>query len=665
MSQSWFSIKAQGGEKPLQISIHDEIGFYGVSAKAFIDELSASGNPSEIRLSIHSNGGDVLDGWAIYNALASHPARVVAKIEGLAASMASVIAMAADEVEMPENAFMMIHNATAGVMGDAQEMADMAATLQKVQDGIVTAYSKRTGLSAEEVADLMNHETYLTAAEAVEKGFADTVLKSFKAAACLKHWKGSLPDGLQNKLSFEDSTPPVEPLKPIENTPAKPAKTPAMSEPTTTNEREPQAPSIKDMYAGDKPRRDEIEAIGKNFQLPDEKIKEAIEDGVELDTFRNHVMSNFDPSRLSVTAPEALQDAYTIGNSEAEKFSMFKALRDVSNGGDMTGLEKEVQDELSKKFHAATGEAATGILIPSEWWNKSQSGIQNAATVGTGTSGGNTVDEEMQGMTDYLSDYSILPEIGATIFRDATGNLEFPRSTAGYSGTWDAETDAIANADATLAANLTLSPKRVGAGTAVSKKLLLQSSIDFENWVRGQLQKAIAEAVDRAAIVGTGANDQPTGLLATSGLGSYAWQVGSAAWVNIVDQVAVLRAANSDLNKAAWLTDHTVRADWKKTPVVSGASNMIIERGFKPRQAMVDDLPFLDHTDVTTGKVALGDFSSLMVALWGGIQLTYDPFSLKKSGQIELYAETYADVGVRQPADFCIGDSGVTHAGSI
>jgi HK97 family phage major capsid protein len=194
---------------------------------------------------------------------------------------------------------------------------------------------------------------------------------------------------------------------------------------------------------------------------------------------------------------------------------------------------------------------------------------------------------------------------------------------------------------------------------------LLQSSIDFENWVRGQLQKAIAEAVDRAAIVGTGANDQPTGLLATSGLGSYAWQVGSAAWVNIVDQVAVLRAANSDLNKAAWLTDHTVRADWKKTPVVSGASNMIIERGFKPRQAMVDDLPFLDHTDVTTGKVALGDFSSLMVALWGGIQLTYDPFSLKKSGQIELYAETYADVGVRQPADFCIGDSGVTHAGSI
>lgn len=661
-SKSWFSFKNAGGDKPLQISIHDEIGFFGISAKAFIDELSNSPDASEIHLSIHSNGGDVMDGWAIANAIKNHPAKVTAKVEGLAASMASVIAMAADEVQMPDNTFMMIHNAKAGIYGDAKEVSDMAETLQKVQDGIVNVYVQRTGLSAEEVSELMNKETYLTAEEAVDKGFADTVLPAFKAAACKDRWGDRLPDELKNKLTFEEPKAP----QPKDTTPQpKALKETAMSDQKPPIESKPEPISIKDALAADKPRRDEIQAMGSKFSISEDETNRAIENGVEVDSFRSFVMDNFKPNPAPISASKGLQDANTVGDLGAENFSMFKALREVSNGGDMTGLEAEVQNELSKKFHAATGEAPTGMLIPSEWWNKTAGKFQNAATVGTGTSGGNTVDTEMQSMTDYLSDYSMLPELGATIFRDASGNLEFPRSTAGYSGTWDAETDAIANADATLAANLTLSPKRVGAGTAISKKLLIQSSVDFESWVRTQLQKAIAEAVDRAAITGSGASDQPTGLLATSGMGAYTWVTGSAAWVNIVDQEAVLRAANGDLNNSTWLTDHTVRADWKKTPVAAGAANMIIERGFAPRESMVDDLPFLDHTDVTTGKVVLGNFADLMVALFGGIQLTYDPYSLKKSGQVELYCETFADVGVRQPASFVIGNDGTDHAGRI
>ena len=108
-NQSWYSIKAKANDTA-EISIYDEIGFWGVSAASFAQDLKDCGNSlKQINLHIHSPGGDVFDGIAIYNLLKNHPANVTVYIDGLAASMASVIAMAGNEVIMPENAMMMIH----------------------------------------------------------------------------------------------------------------------------------------------------------------------------------------------------------------------------------------------------------------------------------------------------------------------------------------------------------------------------------------------------------------------------------------------------------------------------------------------------------------------------------------------------------------------------
>ena len=254
--------------------------------------------------------------------------------------------------------------------------------------------------------------------------------------------------------------------------------------------------------------------------------------------------------------------------------------------------------------------------------------------------------------------------MGATIFRDCQGNLEFPRSTAGYTGTFDAETDTIANADATFAANLVLTPKRVGAGTAVSKQLLAQSSVDFEAWVRGELQYGIASAIDRAAITGAG-GDAPTGVLNASGTDAYTWNSANALWTNIVDQIADYRDNNAPLAAASWLTDTSVWASWYKTQLADSTATFVIEEDVNNNGYTVAGRPFCEHTDVTAGKVILADFSQLFVALWGGIQLTYDPYSQKKAGQVELYAETFADVGLLQPNSFVIGDDGTANAGAL
>lgn len=661
MKDSWYSIQAKANTA--EISIHDEIGYFGVNAKQFIDELKALHAVDTVSLSVHSPGGDVLDGWAIFNALQEHPAEINAKVEGFAGSMASVILMAADHIAMPENAFLMIHNPWAGVIGDAQEMIDMADTLEKIQNGIVSTYAKRTGLSTEEVQDLMAHETFMDGAECVEKGFADTLLEQVKAAACAPEWQEKIknfPKGLV--FGKAETKPEPTPQEPIKKTPI------AMSDEPKAADK-PQI-SIKDALAADKPRRDEIQAIGKKFNLSDDQISKAIEDGVEIETFRNSVLDGFDPESFTATVAggeikaDELKNSAHVGDKSAERYSLFKALKQHVNDGRLDGLEKEVQDELAANYRNATGKVADGLLIPAEYWNAQGPGIQNAATVGTGTSGGNTVETEMQGLTDYLKDYSILPRVGATIFRDAVGNLEFPRSTAGYSGTWDAETDTIANADATFAANLTLSPKRVGAGTAVSKQLLAQSSVDFESWVRGELQYAIATAVDRAAITGAG-GDAPTGVLSASGTDAYTWQSGSALWVNIVEQIEDYRDNNAPLERGTFLTDTATWSNWYQTQLAASTGKFVIEQNPNSDGYTVAGRPFYEHTDVTATKVILGDFSRLFVAMWGGIMLTYDPYSQKKSGQVELYAETFADCGLLQPNAFVIGDDGTSHAGAL
>jgi ATP-dependent Clp endopeptidase proteolytic subunit ClpP len=179
--QSWYEIKAKADEA--EIVIFDEIGFFGITAKDFLDDLKALGDVRAITLRINSPGGGVFDGNAIFNAMKRHPANVTVFVDGLAASIASVIAMAGDRVVMPENAMMMIHDPFGLVVGTSEEMARMADTLDKLKAGLVAAYRGKTGLPDDEIAALMSDETWMTAAEAVEKGFADEVEAPVQVAA--------------------------------------------------------------------------------------------------------------------------------------------------------------------------------------------------------------------------------------------------------------------------------------------------------------------------------------------------------------------------------------------------------------------------------------------------------------------------------------------------
>lgn len=187
------------GEIYLYGTIGDSFWSEGISAKKFADDLKALGKVDAIDLRINSEGGDVFAAKAMYSLLVDHPAEVTTHIDGLAASAASYVAMAGNKIKIAEAAFLMIHNASTIVRGNAKEMRRKADLIETVDASIREVYAARTGQDLAQIRDWMNEETWFEGEEAVDAGFADTLVENLKVAASVadpavfKH----LPSALQ------------------------------------------------------------------------------------------------------------------------------------------------------------------------------------------------------------------------------------------------------------------------------------------------------------------------------------------------------------------------------------------------------------------------------------------------------------------------------------
>ncbi|QCO07529.1 head maturation protease, ClpP-related [Azospirillum argentinense] len=181
----WYDIKAAAdgdGQQPPTIYLYDEIGYWGVTAKDFADDLKALGPVTALTVRINSGGGEFFAGLAIGNLLRTHAAKVTVKIDGLAGSIASVIAMAGDTVEMPSNAMMMVHNVSWWASGTAEDLRETADVMDQMRKSLVAAYRAKTGLDDAKLDELLTDSgTWMTAAEAKELGFCDVVTDAVDA----------------------------------------------------------------------------------------------------------------------------------------------------------------------------------------------------------------------------------------------------------------------------------------------------------------------------------------------------------------------------------------------------------------------------------------------------------------------------------------------------
>ena len=174
-------VNVQEGRASLYL--YDAIGgFWGISAQDFVQALDGI-DAGAIDLHINCPGGDVFDARAMRAALQRHPARVTAHIDGLAASAATWVALAADQVNITQGGFFMIHNSWSMVIGNAEDMRREASLLDKIDEAIIADYKAKTDIDGVEIIQMMADETWMTAEEALEKGFVDEVVSGESKAA--------------------------------------------------------------------------------------------------------------------------------------------------------------------------------------------------------------------------------------------------------------------------------------------------------------------------------------------------------------------------------------------------------------------------------------------------------------------------------------------------
>ena len=175
--QSWYRITNAASPDEAEVMLYDEVGgWYGATADQFIADLRGVTAPN-LRVRINSPGGSVFEGIAIANALRSHPANVTIQIDGIAASIASVIAMAGNRIEMAPNTMLMIHDASGVCLGNAADMEEMAELLDLISDNIADAYAARAGGTREQWRERMRAETWYLPDDAVENGLADEAVQ--------------------------------------------------------------------------------------------------------------------------------------------------------------------------------------------------------------------------------------------------------------------------------------------------------------------------------------------------------------------------------------------------------------------------------------------------------------------------------------------------------
>lgn len=396
-------------------------------------------------------------------------------------------------------------------------------------------------------------------------------------------------------------------------------------------------------------RAADIIAIGEMFakQGGEKRAAEALRAGKTVEQFRHEMLQHM------ATQPVPTADV-GLSEKEARSFSFIRAVNALANPGDRkaqeaAAFERECSDAVASK----QGRAAQGFFVPAEVQRRD-------LNVTTATAGGNTVATNLlaSSFIELLRNKLAVAGMGAQMLTGLSGNIAIPRATGGATAYWVAESGAPTESQAAFD-QVTMTPKTVGAYSDISRKLLLQSSIDVEGFVRNDLATVLALAIDLAAINGTGASNQPRGILATSGIGDVAGGTNGLAptWAHIVELESDIAIANADVGTMGYLTNAKVRGKLKTTSKVSGQNGFIWEDGMlNGYKASVSNQVPSNLTKGTSSGVCsaiiFGNWSDLIIGQWGTLDLMVDPYSGSTSGTVRVVALQDVDIAVRNAVSF-------------
>lgn len=351
-------------------------------------------------------------------------------------------------------------------------------------------------------------------------------------------------------------------------------------------------------------------------------------------------------------------DAADIGMDERDvrNYSIVRAIRALSDTAgprwENAPLEKEASDAIAERL----GRSPRGFFVPNEVQRRDM-------TVGTATAGGNLVSTDLlsESFIDMMRNRMVVQQAGATVLAGLVGNVAIPRQTGGATAYWVAESGSPTESAQTID-QLTMTPKTVGAFTDLSRKLLLQSSIDVENFCRRDLSTVLALAIDLAALHGSGSSNQPTGVASTSGIGSVAGGTNGAAptWAHVVNLEREVAIDNADTGSLSYITNAKVRGKMKQTAKVSSTDSIMLwENNSSPLNGypayVTNQVSSTLDKGSSTGvcsAIFFGNWADLIVGLWGVLDILVDPYTGGTAGTVRVVALQDVDIAVRHAESF-------------
>ena len=339
------------------------------------------------------------------------------------------------------------------------------------------------------------------------------------------------------------------------------------------------------------------------------------------------------------------QDA-EIGLTEKEtrNFSFLRALKALAHPNDKEAQRAAAFEfEVSEAAQAKTGKEARGLLIPADVLGYGRRDL----TVGTANQGGDLVATDLlsDSFIELLRKALVLQSAGANVLTGLQGMVAIPRQSGGATTYHVAENSNITESQLTVD-QVSLQPRTIGALTDYSRRLLLQSSMDVENLVRGDLAKQIAIEIENQAINGVGTESKPLGILNVTGINT---ESGVAAFSDFVNAEAALGTDNALQGNLGYLMNSALRGTLKTTEKASGTNGIFVYEG----DNTINGYSAYVSNSMPDSTAVFANFSDVMIGLWSGLDIMVDPYTGSAAGTVRVVAMQDYDVAVRHPESIC------------
>lgn len=415
----------------------------------------------------------------------------------------------------------------------------------------------------------------------------------------------------------------------------------------------------KERFIADQAKRvSEIQTVVRAFPQYRKAADKALLDNVPADVFRQQVMEGLEKDGLVRKVDAGVGNPGLIGldGKEQKRYSLLRAIKAAAdNDWSKAGYERELSQEVASRLRRS----ATGFYVPDDVFRRdltTTSGGAGGYLVGTDVATGEFVD--------LLRNRMVVQQLGARVLDGLVGDVAIPKQTAGSTMYWvDPDSDPTESTPAL--GQIGLTPKTAGAFVDIRRSLLLQSSMSVESMVQDDLVTTVALGIDLATINGSGAGAEPLGILNRTGVTTVSLGTNGAAptWAKIVDMETQVAALNADTGTMAYLFNSAGRGKLKTVEKASSTAQFIWSDGPEsPVYGLVNGYRAANSNQVPSdlakgsgtnlSAAIFGNFGSLVIGMWGGTDVTVNPYKFSESGTIRVSVLKTVDVALRHNESF-------------